>query len=290
VSEETGVVKVPIMPNIFQYLNYREYLEDFYDEKKNENDAFSYQNFANRAGFKSKSFIKLVIDGKKNLSPESATKINNVLKLSDKAFSYFNDLVAFSQAKTLQLRNYYFERLSSYNRRNKARLIQQQQYELFSKWYHSTVREIVQHARWNGDYARLGRLLKPNLTARKARQSVELLLKLGLIRKTSKDTYEQTDPISTTGDEVQSLAVQNFHAQNLALATASIDSVERSSRDISCLVLGLSENGIQTVKSEIQKFRKKLLEIAEGDAQVLRVYHVSFQMFPTSEVLQHDVK
>ncbi len=53
------------MPNIFNYMDYREFLEDFYDEQKSANKAFSYQYFANKAGFKSKSFIKLVIDGKK---------------------------------------------------------------------------------------------------------------------------------------------------------------------------------------------------------------------------------
>jgi uncharacterized protein (TIGR02147 family) len=271
------------MPNIFSYLNYREYLEDFYNEKKSKNGAFSYQGFADRAGFKAKSFIKHVIDGKKNLSADSAAKINNVLKLGEKPFSYFCDLVAFSQAKTLQLRNYYFERLSSYNRRSKARLLLQQQYDLYSRWYHHSVLEMVQHADWHGDYDLLGRLLKPRVPGRKVKQSVELLLKLGLLRRTKSGVYEQVDPVITTGDEVQSLAVQNFHTQNLALAASSIDTVERSQRDISCLVLGLSDSGIQTVKGEIQKFRKKLLEIAETEAKVNKVYHVSFQMFPTTE-------
>ncbi|NLE02187.1 MAG: TIGR02147 family protein [Fibrobacter sp.] len=75
------------MVNIFNYIDYREFLEDFYHEQKARNKAFSFQFFANKAGFKSKSFIKLVIDGKKNLTEESMEKLNNVLKLSEKSFS-----------------------------------------------------------------------------------------------------------------------------------------------------------------------------------------------------------
>ena len=111
------------MPNIFKYMNFRDFLLAFYNEKKASNPAFSYQIFANKAGFKSKSFIKLVIDGKKNLSPESTAKINKVLKLKDKSFSYFEDLIAFNQAESLEMRNYFFERLISYNKRNPARMI-----------------------------------------------------------------------------------------------------------------------------------------------------------------------
>ena len=96
------------MVNIFKYTSYRKYLLDFYNERKAKKPTFSYQVFANKAGFKSKSFIKLVIDGKKNLTKESAFKINKVLKLDHKPFSYFEDLIAFNRAKSLKLRNYFF--------------------------------------------------------------------------------------------------------------------------------------------------------------------------------------
>src|SRR6185436_18708226 len=80
------------LPNIFAYLNYRDFLRDFYQEQKAKNPVFSYQYFANRAGFKSKSFLKLVIDGRKNLTGSSLEKMAQAMKLSPKAFSYFEDL------------------------------------------------------------------------------------------------------------------------------------------------------------------------------------------------------
>ncbi len=269
------------MPNIFSYLNYRDFLRDYYLEKKANNAQFSYQSFANKAEFKSKSFLKLVIDGQKNLTGTSCSKMGRALGLNPKAFSYFEDLVAFNQAGSFKLRQFYFEKLASVNHRNPARLILQDQYEFYSKWYHNSLRELVAWHDFGEDYEALGKRLHPAIPGRLAYQSVRLLLKLGLIERKG-NRYVQKDCLITTGDEVQSLAVQNFHLQNLILAGDSLDAVPASQRDISCLVLGLSEKGFQTVKAEIQSLRKRLLKIAEADAKPTRVYHVNFQYFPTT--------
>jgi uncharacterized protein (TIGR02147 family) len=270
------------MTNIFKYMDYREYLEDFYHEKKKASSAFSYQVFADKSGLKSKSFLKEVIDGKKNLTHESAMKINRVLGLGDRAFAYFLDLIEFNQAKSLDQKNYYFERISSYDQRNSARLVQRQQYDFYSHWYHNTIRELAVYFDFKEDFELLGKMVHPPISARKARQSVELLMKLGLLQKTPKG-YRQTDAIITTGNVVWSLAVQNFHLQNMTLAASSIESVAREQRDISCLVVGLSRGGLEIFTNEIEKLRLKLLRLAEKETNVQRVYHVNFQVFPTSE-------
>jgi uncharacterized protein (TIGR02147 family) len=270
------------MPNIFGYLNYRDFLRDYYREEKARSPVFSFQYFANKAGFKSKSFLKLVIDGRKNLTGDSLSKMAKAMKLGPKAFSYFEDLVAFNQADSHKLRNLHFEKLMTYNSRNPGRLIHRNQYEFYSKWYHNTIRELVTWEDFLGDYEALAKRVKPPLSVRQVRQSVALLLKLGLIEKTE-NGFVQTDSVITTGDEVASLAVQNFHLQNLFLAGESLDTVPAPDRDISCLVAGLSEKGFRQFKSEIQALRKRLLRIAREDKGPAKVYHASFQLFPTSQ-------
>ena len=271
------------MPNIFNYMNYRDYLLAFYHEKKAIDKGFSYQVMAEHAGFRSKSFIKLVIDGKKNLSPESLRKLNHVLKLNEKSFSYFSDLVAFSQARSMRERNENLKRLFSYRKRNPGRLVLQDQYEFYAQWYHNTIRELLTFCDFKEDYGMLGKMVDPPISAREARESMRLLLKLKLIKKEG-NSYVQASPIITSGDEVKSTAVQNFHVQNLALAAASIDSCPGPLRDLSCLVLGLSEEGIERVKKETREFRKKILEIAREDKNPFCVYHYATQFFPTSRM------
>jgi uncharacterized protein (TIGR02147 family) len=111
-----------------------------------------------------------------------------------------------------------------------------------------------------------------------------LLIKLGLIRK-AENGYEQTDTVLTTGNEVRSLAIQNFHLQNLMLAGDSITTSKSSERDISTLVVGISEESFAKIKNEIQQFRSKLLDLIKNDQKIKRTYHINFQFFPTSELI-----
>jgi uncharacterized protein (TIGR02147 family) len=277
------------MPDIFEYLDYREFLRDYFNAQKAKSPQFSYKYLATKAGFKSKSFFHEVLNRKKNLSRDSIFALREVLCLNEKAFSYFELLVAFNQATDHKQKDHFFHQLIGYNSRNKARLFKRAQYEVCSHWYHMTIREIAAAADFKEDYELLGRMLQPTISARKARQSIRLLLNLGLLRKIGRTgRYEQTDRLVTTGDEVHSLAVHNFHLQNMALAAESIDTVPRNQRDISSVVLGLSPKGFEMVKGEIQKFRKKLLELAEKETSVGKVYHANFQIFPTTKDFSNE--
>jgi len=277
------------MSDIFEYLNYREFLGDYYSGQKATLPCFSYKYLANKAGFKSKSFFHEVLRGKKNLSRNSIFALGKTLNLNEKEFAYFELLVAFNQAVDHKQKDHFFHQLIGYNSRNKAHLLTKAQYEVCSHWYYMAIREIVTAIDFKNNYERLGKMLRPPISAKKAHQSVRLLLKLGLIRPKN-GRYEQTDLLVTTGDEVHSLAVHNFHLQNLAIAAESIDTIPRNERDISSIVLGLSQNGFETVKAEIQKFRKKLLAFAEKEEKIRKVYYVNFQIIPTSKDLDDENK
>ena len=269
------------MPRIYDYFNYRHYLQDFYVEKKSADNHFSFQSFADTCGFKSKSFVKLVMDGKKNLTNDSVQRLNKTLGLGTKAFSYFSVLVKFNQAKTVKERNKYFSRLESFNKRNPAKIILKNKYRFYSEWYHNTIRELICMDDFGDDYRRIARMVQPNLSVRQVKESIKLLQQFKLIKKT-KDGYVQTDAIISTGNEVRDLAVSNFHKQNLKLASDAIERVTPLKRDISCVVLGLSAKGANKVKEEVQEFRKRLLKIAENDSDQDRVYHYNMQFFPTA--------
>lgn len=273
------------MPDIYAYLDYREYLKDYYLEKKKANAVFSYQSFANKAGFKTKSFLKMVISGKKNLSDASLDKVATALKLDAKARSYFEDLVAFNQEKSLKIRNQILEKLLTHRVTGVGKVIQQAQYEFYSEWQHNTIREILPTPAFDGDYENLGKLCHPAISAKEAKRSVDLMLRLGLVQKREDGTFIQCDPIITTGDEVRSLAVRNFHLQNFLLGAKSLEETPAQLRDLSCLVVRLSDNGFKLFRQEIQSLRKRLLELAESDKSFKRVYHVAFQMYPTTQEL-----
>jgi len=270
------------MPDIFEYLDYRDFLRDFYQEKKKQNPSFSYRVLADKAGFRSKSFFPQVLDGSRNLSEESILALGKMLKIDEKEMEYFKTLVSFNQAKTHSNKQHFFSQLMAMNSHTKRHIVINEKHAYYLEWYHSTIRELVTIVDFKDDYTLLARFVKPSISANQAKKSVELLLKLRLIAKDG-ERYIQTDPDISSGAQVQSFAVEQFHQQNFHLAAESIDLCPGKDRDISSIVAGLNSESFERVKEEIRTFRKLLISIINQSTDPNRVYHISMQIFPTSE-------
>src|SRR5262245_65039952 len=106
--------------DVFAYLDYRAYLRDHYDARKGKGRGFSYRSFARRAGLKSPNYLKLVIEGERNLSAAMAERFAQTCGLSDDELRYFVDLVAFNQAASLGERAKHYARLTGFQRYRKA--------------------------------------------------------------------------------------------------------------------------------------------------------------------------
>jgi uncharacterized protein (TIGR02147 family) len=275
------------MADIFTYTDSRTFLKDYYEEQKKANATFSYQNFANRAEIKSKTFIYKVIVGQKALTKDTVFAVAHAMGLKKKEVEYFDAMVHFTKAKTEREREFYFNHLQAFGKHHSAAQIRQDQFTYFSKWYLPVIRELVTMSNFKGDYKLLAQSLNPNITKPQAKAAVQLLLDLGLIKKVSR-RYIQTDKALTSGDGVQSLAVQTFQKENLKLAGEAIDRHPRFRRDISTLTVGITATGFQRISEEIAAFRKKLAAIVEKDEPADRVYQINFQIFPLSSLPKKD--
>ncbi|MBN1577981.1 MAG: TIGR02147 family protein [Chitinispirillaceae bacterium] len=248
---------------IFDYLDYKKYLEDYYREKKDANPAFSYQALAQKAGFRNKGFIYNLINGKRSISRQNCVKVSRALGHSRTEAEYFENLLAFNHAAGLQKKNYFFERMSQIKKRGagftKAQLIRQDQYEFYLHWYHSAVRSLIDIHEFSDDYQWLARMVAPAITVRQARQSVELLEKLGMIAKGRNGVYRLIDKSITTGREVVGIALQNLHLNFTDLAKKAITEMPRETRYITGLTLGISRKAYDRICEETRRFQQVIM-------------------------------
>jgi uncharacterized protein (TIGR02147 family) len=92
----------------------------------------------------------------------------------------------------------------------------------------------------------------------------------------------QSDPILSTGDEVTSLNIVNYHKQVSKLAENVFDRSTREERDISALTLGINGRAFIRIKHRLQSFRKEIMAIAKGSENADRVFQLNLQFFPVS--------
>ena len=290
------------------YLDYRQYLRDFYEEQKRRNPRYSHRLFALKAGLTSTGFFSEVLSGKRQLAPAAVLRFCKALKLTTQEQACFETLVAFNQAKTIEERNHHFARLSAHHAHRLNRggmggigrivdIVGQERYEFYRHWYHAALRELIAvkpvRGKSQADFALLGQSLEPPIPAAKARRSVELLLRLGFITRAGNGVLTQATPLISTGDlngdlhgvsqRPTTLDIDNFQAAMLDLARKALDKQPRSSRDFSTLTLSLSAAGEAAARAEIAALRKRLMALAEKDPGADRVRQFNFQSFPLSK-------
>jgi uncharacterized protein (TIGR02147 family) len=274
------------MTSVFTYNDFRKFLADYYQEKKSKVLSFSYHNFSKKAGFASKSFVFNVIQGKKNLSSSSIVKLCEAMELNKHESSYFEKLVFFNQAANFKERAFFFEQLNAIQLRDKegtiARKIRQDQYEYYSKWYHVTIRSLIDLFRFKDDYKRLARLVYPAITQQQAKKSVLLLERLGLIEKCRDGFFRVTNKLITTGKEVESHAILQYHIENMKLAENAIKTLPKDKRNVSGLTLGISQETYKKACELLFECQEQILSLAAKDKAADRVYQLNFHFFPLS--------
>lgn len=271
-------------PLIFEYDDYREFLKDMFKYLKLHRRGFSYRNFTKESGISSAGFLTLVMESKRNLSSESITKFSKGLRLNKQESEYFESLVLFNQARTNEEKNRYFEKLSKNRKYREIRLLETNQFKFFSKWYYSAVRELIHLKTFQEDLRWISKTLVPKITEKQAKEALELLQTLGLVKR-SEDGILQTCEVNiSSGAEVASLSVKNYHHQMIHAADRALELIPGNERDISAVILTSSEEKLSEIKNEIREFRKKLLSLASEEVSKHdRVYQLNMQFFPLSK-------
>jgi uncharacterized protein (TIGR02147 family) len=273
------------MKCILEYSDYRVFLQEYIQFRRENGLPASNRYFAQKLGINSNAWLTYVLQGKRNLNKLVISQLVVLLKFTANEGRYFSALVQFNQAKTIDERNSWYLEMESVRKSSQVRIISSDQYEFYSVWYHSSIRSIIDMFPDFRDYETLAGLLSPPITASEAKKSVALLERLGLIFKDMEGIYRVQDKTITTGVYEKALAIANFQRETMKLAQESLDRVQKAERDISTMTLGISQNALEKIQELLQETRRKIAEIALADADSDRVFQLNMQLFPLSKKL-----
>ncbi len=275
-------------PQIYNYLDYRVFLKDLFDFRKEKNSNFSYRYFSGKAGFSSPNFLKLVTEGQRNLSNEGIAKVAKGFSMKKQESEFFEYLVLMNQAATHEEKNHYYKKMTAIRGFASCQKLEKESYEYFSKWYYPVVREVAILGSCDFSPERIAKALKPQITSSQAKKALKLLVKLGLLKKDENGKWEQSSKIVGTAPEVNSLTIANFHREMIGLAAEAIEQYPSEKRDITALTLNVKEEMMPQIKQKIASFRKELLEMALRSGEGNQAIQVNFQAFPLSDPISKE--
>lgn len=269
--------------SVYEFLDFRAYLRAYYEASKRSRPSFSFRMFSKLAGLKSPNFLKLVMDGERNLGQESVQRFSSALKLPPREAEFFADLVSFGQADNMAEKNRAFERIAASRRFRQARRIDGELFAYLSHWYNPAVRELAARDDFQEDPRWIAAQLLPHITAGEAAEAMKLLLSLGLlVRDPGSGRVVRGEPTLTTEHEVRSLGAAAFHRQMLERAGHSLDLVPGKQRDLAALTVCVSSETAALVKQRIHEFREAITELCDSDPRGRIVYQLNLQWFPLS--------
>ena len=270
--ETVGVVR----PDIFRYLDYRDFLRDFFQHLLAKNRKYSQRWIAQKAGWKSPQLISMILKGDRKLSIESAQLLSLALGLSEREEEYLLILVelehATHQAKQIEI----LERIRFQFQNGLFMDLPDAGFEYIKKWFYPAVRELCAVTSFSVTRERVAEAL--SISFEEAEEALVMLEAKGFIRKNLSGNFERSESSIKAADHVSPLIMLQYHLQILERAFQAVH-LRREFRHFDSLVVALPHKDVETVRDKIRQFVRELDMLGEGAGRRDDVFQLNIQFF-----------
>lgn len=268
---------------IFDTLDYREYLKDYYAIRKAERRYFSYKMFASAVGMDQSHLAKILM-GHMHLPVEKIGAFCEYLHLEGTEALYFEALVHFGRANTVAEAGIWFEKLQNI-RPPQYRILPAEQLEYFSHWYIPAVRALAGCLE-RDDAVRISALLDPSVPLSAVEHSLTVLFRLGLVEKMPDGKLRLHEAHLGSGrrvglvSEASAKLLRNYHREVLQIAMDALENVPPENRDVSSLTVAIDRSAFEDIRALARDFRKAVQKRIDQVTAADRLYHINVQMIP----------
>jgi len=264
------------------YLDYQSYLKDWMQAIRVQKPQMSFRFLASKVDMDAGSLAK-VFNGQRHLTTSQATIFPKYIGFNASEAEYFICLVAYARATNGDDVRMYFERLMAIKGVEMPSL-NHSQTEFYHMWYHSVIRAALSFFNPKGDYASLGQLLQPPISSEEAKESIELLKRIGLIEAKEDGSLDVTQAFVTGGGYWYTQAIRNFQQQVIRLGERSLLNDPPELRDISTLTLSIPHKALPEIKTYIADLRKLILRNVMNMEEPDCVYQLNIQFIPMTKI------
>ena len=269
------------MIDIFKYDNYRLFLKDYFQYKKETTKSFSIRNFARKVDISSNSFISKVIQGTRNISEDTIGRFATAMDLKGKKELYFRHLVYYTQEKEPLKKDKFYEELIKLKSNTKYQKMQESQYKYFSEWYYPVIRHLAVNVEWNEDFAVLAKLVDPPIKPSDAKNAIKDLLECGLLLKEEDEYKLNANFLLTEG--IPAYYKRQGRRKVLEKGIRAADVQAPTKRYTTFYTMAVTKENYDKIIGCYEQFEKQMLEIMAGDYSPEKIYQVIFQAFPLSK-------
>lgn len=280
-------------PRLNLYTDYRHFLRDFYEyrrsQTRHEIRPYSYANFAAAADIKSPNYLKLIIDGQRNLSPEMAKRFARAMALNREDTDEFVALVDYTQATEPLERNRFLKALADLRVRQQLKNgeINADTWNKVPSWVTWVLYALSEQKGVKFTAEEMFDLMRGKARIEDIRRSFDKLLASGELTQNA-ETGEVTKgrELMAGSEDVPVAMVRKLQAELIYLGLESLFQDQVNDREFGAATLSLTEKEFEQLKFELRQFRKrwaKDIGVARKTEKGDRVFQLNIQLFPVTK-------
>jgi uncharacterized protein (TIGR02147 family) len=268
--------------DLFQFVDYRVYLRQFYEDRKAQNPLYSYQMMGMRLEMDA-SYVAKVLAGQRHLPTKKIAAAVKLCSLAGRHAEYFEVLVLFCRARTEKETRTYFEKMIRL-RATESQILSASQAKFYSNWYFTAIRAVLGFRDWIDEYEEIGNQLDPRLSATEVREAIEFLVENQLVVRSESGVLATTTRHIRSGATGHRETVRAFQKQMLDLAKRSIDTHPPKLRDVSTLTMAIRRDSLADIHKILEDCRQAIRQRIDLDKDPDCIYQLNFQAFPLTRI------
>jgi uncharacterized protein (TIGR02147 family) len=269
--------------SIYNYMDYRQFLSEYYNNRKKTHPAFSYRSFAKRAGLGSPSHFRMIVLGQRNLSLKTLNKFATAMAMTKDERAYFEKLVGFNQAEDENAKVSSFSELLRLKSEKTLNCLEKEKYDFLSKWYMVAIYVLIGTKTFQPNPQWIRHRLGLKVSERDIEQALIDMEKLSLIEKDEIRGYVQNGGALSTDEETRALAVFRYHSEMTRLAQESLETDSGDIREFNGATVSIPKDKLDEIKDKIREFRKSINKLASSFENTEEVYQLNVQFFPLTK-------
>lgn len=265
--------------DIFGYTDFRVFLKDRLAELKKENSKFSQSYFSDRLGLSSRSYLSMLIDGKRKLAETLTPKLAKVLGLNSEETAFFRELVNYGQAKTTDAKAEALENLRRNKNFLKVHRMALDHFDYMSDPLTLTLREMATLKDFREDAKWIAGRLPMKVGLKKIREALSRLERLGQLVRDDDGRLRVAHMHQTTGSSLGSVPLRTYHRKMLGTAADSIE-LPADTRHYGGITMSIPSESYKRIVERFEAFIDELRAIVDEGDDPEHVYHLEMSLFP----------
>lgn len=265
--------------DIFQFTNFRKYLDEYQAARVQTDPDFTRAGACALLGLpKTRSYYNDIVKGKK-LSTRMIPKFVEVLGLNKKEARYFETMVNMEQAKTATERNVFFEDLLKQHP-DSHRILNEDAYEYYNHWYNSVLFTALEVVDVSDDLEPIQKLIFPKVSVGTLKRSLELLERLGFVRKGEDGFWKSCRDSVSSGAYNNSDLVRQYQLQCFELSKQALLANDDNPSDMGTFTFSVSDAAYKEIAKEIWAMKARVRKIITQDKKkATGVHQLNIHLF-----------